>query len=74
MGHLWDGLRNEPSLRAAFVERERIFPAAKRAWGSPGLAFHEAALLEAGFEEVGVVWQDLEERVLIAIGAELQSH
>jgi hypothetical protein len=25
------------------------------------------------FAEVGVVWQDLEERVLIAIGAESQS-
>lgn len=66
----WERLRAEPSLEDAFAERERIFPAGERTWSSPGLAFHETALVEAGFEEVGMVWQDLEEGVLIALTAD----
>jgi len=66
----WDGLRAEPSLQEAFAERERVFPPGERTWTTPGLAFHEAALVEAGFAEVGVVWQDLEERVLIGLTTE----
>lgn len=66
----WDGLRAEPSLREAFAERERIFPAGERTWSSPGFSFHEVALVEAGFDEVGLVWQDLEEGVLIALRTE----
>ncbi len=61
---------SEPSLEDAFAERERIFPPGERTWSSPGLEFHEAALVEAGFEEVGVVWKDLEESVLIALTAD----
>ncbi|MDQ4104889.1 MAG: class I SAM-dependent methyltransferase [Actinomycetota bacterium] len=48
-------------------ERGRIFPSETRPRHSPPtLAFHEAALLEAGFEEVATVWQDLHKRVLLA--------
>lgn len=65
----WDGLRDEPALRDAFAQREQIFPEGERTWTSPELEFHEAALHEAGFAEVGVVWQDLEERVLIGLRA-----
>ncbi|MGH3934823.1 MAG: hypothetical protein ACRDS1_07600 [Pseudonocardiaceae bacterium] len=64
----WDVLGDEPALRDAFAQRARLWPddgaSDKR---SAGLAFHEAALLEAGFGEVGVIWQDLEERVLMAL-------
>ncbi len=64
----WDTLRGEPALRDAFAERDRLWPNGTGTGGrSVGLAFHEAALLEAGFDEVGVVWQDLEERVLMAL-------
>ncbi|MGH2942879.1 MAG: methyltransferase, partial [Solirubrobacteraceae bacterium] len=66
----WDELRGEPALRDAFAERERIFPPGERTWTAPGHAFHEAALAEAGFTEVAVVWQDLEERVLVALTTE----
>lgn len=63
----WDALRGEPALQQAFAERDRIFPAEGRPRRSPPtLAFHEAALLEAGFEEVGTVWQDLHKRILLA--------
>ena len=64
----WDTLRREPALRDAFAERDRLWPdGTGTGQRSVGLAFHEAALLEAGFDEVGVVWQDLEERVLVAL-------
>lgn len=64
----WDALRGEPALRDAFAERERLWPnGTGTGERSVGLAFHEAALLEAGFHEVAVVWQDLEERVLLAL-------
>lgn len=66
--HWWDVLRDEPALRDAFAQRARLWPqGVATEERSAGLAFHEAALLEAGFGEVGVVWQDLEERVLLAL-------
>ncbi|MGH8909395.1 MAG: class I SAM-dependent methyltransferase [Egibacteraceae bacterium] len=64
----WDALRAEPALADAFAERDRVFPPGVRRDGrSPDLAFHEAALTQAGFTEVGVVWQDLDERLLLAL-------
>ncbi len=62
----------EGGVRAALSEavdtRRRIWPeGAKDEWASPGVDYHEVALCEAGFAEVDVVWQDLDERVLIAL-------
>lgn len=72
----WDALRAEPALQDAFAQRDQIFPPersrtvpsepAPSRRDPPTLAFHEAALLEAGFEEVGTVWQDLHKRILLA--------
>ena len=33
----------------------------------PNVEFHEAALRNAGFREVGVIWQRVEDRVLLAV-------
>lgn len=64
----WDALRLEPELAAAFAVRDHLFPEhTADELPTPGLAFHEQAVLAAGFADVGVVWQDLEERVLIAV-------
>lgn len=64
----WDTLRDEPALCEAFAERDRLWATGTGTGQlAAGLAFHEAALLEAGFAEVGVVWQDLGERVLMAL-------
>ncbi|MGH3670876.1 MAG: class I SAM-dependent methyltransferase [Pseudonocardiaceae bacterium] len=51
-----------PSEHGGIASPERR-PAGK----PPTLAFHEAALLEAGFDEVGTVWQDLHKRILLAL-------
>ena len=63
----WDALRAEPSLHADFAEKDRTFSRPQASSRTPGAAFHEAALTEAGFREVAIVWQDLEERVMLAI-------
>ncbi len=67
----WDALAREPNLEALMAEREQRF-APQRATQSlvsyrPTFALHEAALREAGFEQVDVIWQRLDNRVLMAI-------
>lgn len=63
----WDALAREPMMRALFAERERRF-----AWKTdedvePIPELHEAALRHAGFREVGVLWQNLDNRILMAV-------
>ncbi|HEY3081976.1 MAG TPA: class I SAM-dependent methyltransferase [Chloroflexota bacterium] len=66
----WEALRREPDLAELFAERERRFAWRQpwdRRWESPIRDLHEAALREAGFREVGVVWQRLDDHVLLAV-------
>ncbi|MGA5353703.1 class I SAM-dependent methyltransferase [Streptomyces thermodiastaticus] len=64
----WKSAESVPALSEAVDARRGIWAeGAKNEWASPGIGYHEAALREAGFAEVDVVWQDLEERVLIAL-------
>ncbi|SRR6266566_5528182 len=63
----WEALAQEPALAEAFAERERRFH-----WRDHGevwqtLDVHEAALHNAGFRQVGVCWQQLDNRVLLAV-------
>jgi hypothetical protein len=63
----WDALQGEPCMQDRFAERERRF-----AWRTHDeqelvLALHEAALQQAGFHEVGVIWQDMDNQVLMAV-------
>jgi SAM-dependent methyltransferase len=63
----WDALRARPELHDEFTERARLWPEHATGFMSPSLAYHEAALVDAGFTETGVIWQDLEERLLLAL-------
>jgi SAM-dependent methyltransferase len=63
----WESLSGEPGLKDLFVERGRRFAGRPAKPTSAGYRLQEAALLEAGFKEVGVIWQDLHNRVLAAI-------
>ncbi len=57
-----------PALSEAIDTRRQIWPEGTMdEWLHPGIDYHETALREAGFTEVEVVWQDLGERVLIAL-------
>jgi SAM-dependent methyltransferase len=63
----WKAFAEEPALKELFAERDRRF-AWKAAGGhQPIFEFHEAALRDAGFREVGVIWQNGENRVLMAV-------
>jgi len=61
----WEEAEAIPALRASFAERRRRAAHHPRHGDLP-LARHEDALRRAGFREVGVIWQDFENRVLFA--------
>ena len=63
----WTALQRESSLSELFAERARRF--AWKGSGSPApiIDLHEAALRNGGFREVGVIWQQMGNRVLMAV-------
>lgn len=66
----WERMRRDGGEVLDFAERDRRF--AHRAHGHggkvvPDLAAHWTALLEAGFTEVDTVWQNFDDRVLVAV-------
>lgn len=69
----WAAALAAPELTGAVAERERRNAAERgpddHAPGTrlTGLRMHEAALAEAGFTEVGTIWQDHDDRVLLAV-------
>jgi SAM-dependent methyltransferase len=66
----WDALAQEPGAAALLAERERRFADRTREGINPGFDFQVGALRDAGFGEVDVLWQNLDNRVLMAIRAE----
>ncbi len=63
----WKAIAAEPALRELLAERERRFPVPADDATAPTADLHQAALLNAGFREVGVVWQRGDDRVLVAV-------
>jgi SAM-dependent methyltransferase len=63
----WRAADDEPLLAAAMTERRRRGHDHPRHEQPQPYEFHRAALLAAGFAEVGTVWQRLADRVLIAV-------
>jgi SAM-dependent methyltransferase len=63
----WKALQAEPSLEGLFAERERRFSWKVSGWHAPIFDLHAAALRDGGFREVGVIWQNGENRVLMAV-------
>ncbi len=63
----WNGLRAERSLVAEFAERDRRFPHAHHDDRPPGVDVHLRALRSAGFRTPAVVWEDLEDRIVIGL-------
>ncbi|MEO8971618.1 MAG: class I SAM-dependent methyltransferase [Ktedonobacteraceae bacterium] len=63
----WERLAREPGMEQLFAERERRFIDRSHS-GSHTLAeLHEAALRDAGFREVGVIWQNMDNRVVLGV-------
>jgi SAM-dependent methyltransferase len=63
----WDALALEPALAPLLAERTRRFAGKQRQDSPPGFDVHVAALHDAGFREVGTIWQVLSNRVLLAV-------
>lgn len=63
----WREVSRVPGVATEWAEHERRYPHAHGNEPASGLALHRRALFAAGFGEVGVLWQDLDNRVLVAI-------
>ena len=62
----WEALRREPGMEPFFAERARRFSTKTRPPGTL-VDVHQAALRNAGFREVDVIWQHLDNRVVMAV-------
>ena len=63
----WDALALEPVFAPLLKERAERFAGKRRQQSPPGFDVHVAALRDAGFREVGTIWQLLSDRVLLAV-------
>jgi SAM-dependent methyltransferase len=63
----WDSLASDPAFASLLAERTAAFAGKQRQESPPGFDFHVAALREAGFQEVGTIWQVLSDRVTLAV-------
>jgi SAM-dependent methyltransferase len=63
----WAAIGAEPDLAPQLAERARRFARKERPESTLGYDGHVAALREAGFREVGTVWQHLSDRVVLAV-------
>jgi SAM-dependent methyltransferase len=63
----WDALSSEPALGELFAEQERRQPANTHRDFELTYELHAAALGNAGFRSVGVLWQHLDNRILLAV-------
>ena len=63
----WEALTLEPAFATLLTQRTERFAGKKRPESTPGFDAHVAALRDAGFCEVGTIWQVLSSRVLLAV-------
>jgi len=63
----WQAIETDPAFADAFAERRRRQHDHPHHHEAPTLADHERALREAGFREVGTLWQYLDDLVVAAI-------
>jgi len=63
----WKDARQAPALRAAFAEHDRRHASHPHGREEIPLEGHVRRLRAAGFRQVDVVWQDFQNRVLLAI-------
>ncbi|MEZ4705696.1 MAG: class I SAM-dependent methyltransferase [Caldilineaceae bacterium] len=66
----WDAIAQEPSMTTALAERERrfaAFNATDRDERNPLSNFYQAALQNAGFTQVGVIWRNMDNQIIMAV-------
>lgn len=66
----WQAIASAPGLAELLAERKRrLLGRSRREAPLPIYDLHAAALRDAGFREVGVIWQNLDNRVLMAVNS-----
>lgn len=63
----WDAVASERAFAPLLTEQAARFAGKRRQGSPPGFEYHVAALHDAGFREVGTIWQALSNRVLMAV-------
>ena len=63
----WENLKSEQGMDDLFAERHRRDIEGSHHGSHPIAELHEAALRDAGFREVGVIWQHMGNRVIMAV-------
>ncbi|HWZ19488.1 MAG TPA: hypothetical protein VNW73_11870, partial [Ktedonobacteraceae bacterium] len=63
----WENLKREPGMEKLFAERQRRVIDGAHHDSHPIVELHEAALRDAGFREVGVIWQHMGNRVVMGV-------
>jgi SAM-dependent methyltransferase len=63
----WDALSLEPGIGPLMKARAKRYAGKRRHGSSPDFDAHVAALRDAGFREIGTIWQVLADRVLLAV-------
>jgi SAM-dependent methyltransferase len=63
----WDNLKREPGTESLFAERQRRVIDGAHHESHAIVELHEAALRDAGFREVGVIWQHMGNRVVMGV-------
>jgi SAM-dependent methyltransferase len=63
----WEAIAGENALSKLLAEREKRFADNEKRDEYAVAGFHEAALLDAGFREVGTIWQWANAQVLMAV-------
>lgn len=63
----WVAAAAEPALAAVSAQREQRFADLDRSHAEPILELHLAALRDAGFGTVDVVWQEFDDRIIAAL-------
>ncbi|MFM7423644.1 MAG: class I SAM-dependent methyltransferase [Elainella sp.] len=62
----WQAIGQEAEFKDLLAERDRRFQPRFTEY-QPTLAIHQAALQEAGFQEVSTIWQRFDDRILLAV-------
>ena len=65
--HWWGALADIPGLEPVLAERERRFSWRPKEFVAPIADLHEAALRDAGFHQVGQIWQHFDDRIIMAV-------
>ncbi len=63
----WKNVETLPALRSEVTERRRRYPRAHETVPPPSAAWQIAELRRVGFHEAAVVWQEMTDRVLLAV-------